>query len=761
MAERSLPAALVSAALWAAVVFTGGLAIYGTRPPTAISASSPTNVFSASRAITHLAAIAKAPHPIGSEEAVRVREYLLRELSALGAEVHVEQGIGTAQYGRNIHSGVVNNVVATFPGRANTRALMLVAHYDSVAEGPGAADDGAGVVVILESLRALRAAAPVKNELVVLFSDGEEARGLLGALAFAGNHPDLANRIGVMVNLEARGSSGPGLMFETSDDNGALIREFARAAPYPMATSLMTAIYKLLPNDTDFTPFKAAGLTGLNFAFLETYQNYHTRLDTAANLDPRSVQHLGDNLLGVIRHFGNLDRPLPKQTDLVYFNWFGAGLLIYSVRFAWAIAVLAPVLFAIACWRAAPRLGLTFGRIAFGFAAFVVQLAVIVGVTFALFVIVKFIAGELLEGDTLSNRLLFAGVIAIAFGAGVATQRFLGRKLRMANLAGGQLFAIALLTALLCWFLMGGSYVLQWPLLFGMAGLVIPDRLEGPARTIGRFVCLVPALLILVPLAYMFFVSLLFSYAGLGAAAFLLSVLLAMAPDLFDQLVGRGRVFSIALGSVSLCLLAVGVRLSHWSTDNPRRDTLIYSVNADVNKAKWVSYDAAPDNWTTELFGSHARRQSDPMFTVGVTRPVFSSDTTMVPLSPPQVTITENYMRDGEQTVRVQVTSTRNARSLVARLPGDLRLTAAGWNGNIQPLHDTSPNSGPWTFRFYNAPSEGASLEFRFASQKGVKLWVADSTPGLPEIMPLPPRPNDTMPAYGSDVTIVARSTEL
>src|ERR1041384_6900219 len=351
MAHRPLLANLATAALWLGIILTGALAILGTRPPSAAGASAELGVFSAARAMAHLEHIAKHPHPIGSDEAVRVREYLVEQLRALGGEVHVEQAIGTVQYRRNLHSGLVNNVVAAFPGRANSRAVMLVAHYDSVPEGPGAADDGSGLIVILEAIRALRAGPPIRNDLVVLFSDGEEARGLLGAQAYVVGHPDLADRIGVLVNLEARGSSGPGLMFETSNDNGALIREFARSAPYAMATSLMASTYKLLPNDTDFTPLKAAGITGLNFAFLETYQSYHTRLDTVANLDPRSVQHLGDNVLAVARHFGNLTLPLPKERDLVYFNWFGSELLCYPVWVAWAMAILAPIPFAIACLR--------------------------------------------------------------------------------------------------------------------------------------------------------------------------------------------------------------------------------------------------------------------------------------------------------------------------------------------------------------------------------------------------------------------------
>ena len=759
MARRSLLAIIAPAALWLGLILTGGLAIYGTRPPSAAGASAAIDVFSAARAMTHLEHIAKYPHPIGSDEAARVREYLVEELRALGGEVHVEQAIGTVQYGRNLHSGLVNNIVATFPGRSTNRAVMLVAHYDSVPEGPGAADDGAGLIVILEAIRALRAGPPIKNDLVVLFSDGEEARGLLGAQAYAAAHRDLANRILMMVNLEARGSSGPGLTFETSNDNGALIREFARAAPYPMATSLMASIYKLLPNNTDFTPLKGAGVTGLNFAFLETYKSYHTRLDTIENLDPRSVQHLGANVLGVIRHFGNLAEPLPKERDLLYFNWFGSKLWVYPAWVAWVVALLAPIFFAIACVRSAPLLGLTLGRIAAGFGSFFFQLLIIMAGSFAALAVTEFIAGEILDGDTTSNKLLFAGTIGIAFGLGITSQR-LFQKVGRPNVAAGQLFAVSLLALILCWFLVGGSYVLQWPLVFGMAGMLVGLRFTEPARSVSQFIFLIPALLILVPLAYMFFVSLFFSYAGLAAAAFLLTTLLAMAPPLFDRLAGRSKSL-IVLFLVSAFLIGAGLRLTVWSAEHPHRDTLIYSVNSDENKAKWVSYDAAPDSWTSRILGSNPRKQSDAAYTAGLDRPVLTNDATMVPLSAPFVAITQDTLLDGEQTIRLQITSTREARSFVVRLPSELKLVAAGWNGNVQAIHENSPANLPWTFRFYNAPPEGTSLEFRFPARHPIRVWIADTTPSLPAIPPLSPRPDDTTPAYGSDVTLVAKSLDL
>ena len=760
MADRPFPGALEAAAVGFGLILVSAIALWGTRPPRASDASAPANSFSAVRAITHLAQIAKEPRPLGSDEAVRVREYLVEQLRGLGAEVQVEQGIGTASSGRTLHAGLVNNIVGTFAGASNSRAVMLVAHYDSVPEGTGAADDGAGLIVILEAIRALRAGAPIKNDLIVLLTDGEEARGLLGAQAFANRHRDLADRIGLMVNLEARGSSGPALMFETSDDNGGLIREFVKGTPYPMATSLMAAIYKRLPNDTDFTPLKAAGLTGLNFAFLETYEAYHTRLDAIENLDPRSIQHLGTNVLGLLRHVGNLALPLPKQPDLVYFNWFGSRILVYPSWLAWLTTLLATVLFAFGCIRSASRLGLTLGRTAAGFGAFFLQLFVMIGGSFATFAVAKVIAGEFLDGDTLSNQLLFAGVMGIGLALMMISQRILGNKLGLANLAAGELFAVSLVTLVICWLLIGGSYVLQWPLLFAMTGFHLALRFAEPARTVCRFLFLIPALLILVPLAYMFFVALTFTYSALAAAAFLFTLLLAMAPPLFDHVAGRLKLSILFVLVLSVSLIGTGIRLSVRSAAHPRRDTLVYSFNADENKAKWISYDPAPDAWTGRVLGSAGGKRSEPSFTAGWMGPVLSSDATMASLTAPTVAVTQNTVLNGEQTISLRISSTRAARSLIVRLPSDLKLLAAGWNGNVQPVH-VNAQSIPWTFRFYNAPSDGVILELRFSPHNPIRVWVADSSPGLPAVDPFSPRPNETTPGYGSDVTLVVKAVDL
>ena len=82
------------------------------------------------------------------------------------------------------YMAAVANVIATKPGSDSTGAVLLSAHYDTVAGSPGAADDGIGVGVLLETARALNTAVAVRNDVVILLTDAEEASALHGAEAF-------------------------------------------------------------------------------------------------------------------------------------------------------------------------------------------------------------------------------------------------------------------------------------------------------------------------------------------------------------------------------------------------------------------------------------------------------------------------------------------------------------------------------------------------------------------------------------------------
>ncbi len=175
-------------ALLAALVFWIAVSFIPFPRPDPLPATAPPQEFSAARALDQVRAIAQRPHPPGSPDHRRVRDYLLAELTKLGIAPEVETGFASITFGKFHAEGNVENIVARLPGSANTRPVMLAAHYDSVTRGPGASDDGSGVAVLLETLRALRAGPALRNDVIFLITDGEE-KGLLGAQVFMRDHP--------------------------------------------------------------------------------------------------------------------------------------------------------------------------------------------------------------------------------------------------------------------------------------------------------------------------------------------------------------------------------------------------------------------------------------------------------------------------------------------------------------------------------------------------------------------------------------------
>jgi hypothetical protein len=265
-------------------------------------------------------------------------------LTNLGTAPEIQTGFASITFGKFHGEGNVENIVARLPGSANTRPMMLAAHYDSVTRGPGASDDASGVAVLLETLRALRAGAPLRNDVIFLITDGEE-KGLLGAQVFMRDHPwrdQLGDRPAVTLNFEARGTAGNAIMFETSSGNEWLIRNLQAAVPQADATSFAYEIYRRMPNNTDLTIFKRGGLAGMNFAFIERPEFYHTAQDNVANLDPRSLQEQGRYALSLARRFGSQDLSRRHSGDAVYFPTPFTSLIVYSAIWVKPVAWLTP-----------------------------------------------------------------------------------------------------------------------------------------------------------------------------------------------------------------------------------------------------------------------------------------------------------------------------------------------------------------------------------------------------------------------------------
>ena len=394
------------------------LSVYGTGP-SPLPADAPATQFSAARADAVLARLLgpEVPRPSGSPAAAAFRARLKGELARLG--IPYEERTRQSCYGRRrqVCAAITNITARAIAGTG--RAVLLMAHTDSVSRGPGAADDGSGVAVILETLRALKARHLTDNRPVAaLFTDGEE-KALLGAAAYAGDPANIA-RTGVVVNVEARGNQGPSLLFQTSPGDAALIDLYARAAPHPSTSSVYAEIYKRLPNDTDLTPFLAAGATGVNFAFIGGVRDYHSAGDRRANISPATLQHQGENVLAMTAALANADPAGLKSGNAIYLDIFRRWLPRLPMDWALPLSIAAFLAIALAGY-CTPRARRVPGRPVAAALAPVLLLLLCVGAGFALVLLARWIGGAALPPIWLRWSLAFG-----VWGAGLFTARWAG-----------------------------------------------------------------------------------------------------------------------------------------------------------------------------------------------------------------------------------------------------------------------------------------------------------------------------------------------
>ncbi len=274
--------------------------------------------FSAIRAIAQIKDIlgSEVAHPTGSAKNEEVLQGIAQAVERLGYAAQRQPAFLCNETNDCVY---LENLVVRIPGQTSGPAVLLDAHYDSVAAGPGVADNLSGVAIALEIARQIHAGAPLKYPVVLLFDDAEE-QGLLGSQAFVGSPG--ARDVRWAVNLDARGVRGPSLMYQTSPHNAALMKLYGRATHVPVANSLMSAVYEHLPSDTDFTNLRDHGIQGFNLAFLGGTAFYHRTGDNFAHLDPNSVQHQGEEALALVRALATDPPSANAPGDVVYFDLF-------------------------------------------------------------------------------------------------------------------------------------------------------------------------------------------------------------------------------------------------------------------------------------------------------------------------------------------------------------------------------------------------------------------------------------------------------
>ena len=288
--------------------------------------------FSSARVVEDIAVISKEHHSVAHpEERAKVREYLVGRLEGLGADTVKIYGYDSLVGPKNRHvvyTFDADNILAEFaPENASdsTTYLMFVAHYDSRYSQPmpkqdtvwsyGAADDGYGVGVTLEAVaQLLKQRAGWKQGVKVLFTDAEEV-GMYGMTAQWENNREVFDNVGLMINIEARGPMGPALLFETCPGSEKVMDLYADVAKYHYTYSLTTVVYTFMPNFTDFTIVKD-DIPGMNFSTITDVNHYHTDKDNFGNINEKSIQHYGEQILPIAQEYVMND----KYADKDYFR---------------------------------------------------------------------------------------------------------------------------------------------------------------------------------------------------------------------------------------------------------------------------------------------------------------------------------------------------------------------------------------------------------------------------------------------------------
>ena len=299
------------------VIIAMGLLSYGilTQPS---PKSKDAEGFSAARVAADIEVISKDHHSVAHpQERAEVREYLVRRLEELGADdvrIFRYDSLVGPQNKHVVYTFDAVNVLAEFPplkASEDPTYLLMVAHYDSRYSQPmpkdtvwsyGAADDGYGVSVILETVnQVLKCRQDWKQGVKVLFTDAEEV-GMMGMKAIWENDREVFDNVGFMINIEARGPWGPALLFETCPGNEKVMDLYAETADYPFTYSLTTVVYSFMPNFTDFTIVKDE-IPGMNFSTIADINHYHTDLDNFSNISPKSIQHYGAQIVPVAQEY--------------------------------------------------------------------------------------------------------------------------------------------------------------------------------------------------------------------------------------------------------------------------------------------------------------------------------------------------------------------------------------------------------------------------------------------------------------------------
>lgn len=710
LSARWFGALALVAALFLAIMYAG-LAL----TPEAVRTQNRTDQFDANAARARLVRILgdETPHPVDSAAQDIVRENLLHEITALGFTPELRDAFTCRPQPRGplVDCARARNIVFSV-GPADAPAVLAAAHYDSVAAAPGASDDGIGLSVWLE-IAGMLSREQLARRVVFLFTDGEEP-GLLGAHSFANDDP-LMGDVESLVNLEARGSRGPAIFFETNQPNADAANAF-RAAPRPIANSVMADVYAMLSNSTDVTAMSRPNLDVVNISVLDGLEDYHTPQDNIASQDLRSVQHMGDVALAVTRRLA-MQRDADVTAPMVYTDVASRIFLVAPSWLAQAALVLSALIAVFAFWHSGKD-----GRWR-ALAAPIVAIVVSAGLAFGVGLALNAINPGAEIGFAYPELARAWCVLLALFGSGFALLMLRSGR-EPEQTAAGAMVWFAVIGGALSILLGGISILFAVPALVFAVGVLLGLAWK-PAQVIGEALAAIAVLAIWAPTLWLIELALGFEmpFALVLIAALILLPWLGLIARVRGE--GSWRELAEILAMSVIASVTASAVAPSMSEARPRSLNITYFLNATDDQARVVAGSA-----------ERALPQTlDGAFTAQRLLPGDRADSWTMPapveaIAPPALQNVSVEVEGGQRVLRGTL-ATNGAYRVILRMPMTAEPLRARVNGVETAFADTGGERGEFmNLACQGRACDGASVEITFGADTGDDWYVIGQFPG-------------------------------
>ena len=260
--------------------------------------------------VEHLVSL--GPRPAGSPAQQKQQEVIVGELRSLDLEVLEHDFVAQTPKG----SVPMMNIIAKLPGAGN-RVVVVSGHYDTFHR-PGlhfvGANDGGSSAGFLLALARLLAARPLKDNVWLVFFDGEESfvswrnnDHTYGSrrLASKWSSDGTASRIKALLNIDMIGDQN--LQLTPEQHSTRWLTELVAATASKLGYGSIFALRRPAYIEDDHVPFLEAGIDAadlIDFDYGPSNSYWHTEEDT---VDKLSAKSLGTMLHIITETIGELE----------------------------------------------------------------------------------------------------------------------------------------------------------------------------------------------------------------------------------------------------------------------------------------------------------------------------------------------------------------------------------------------------------------------------------------------------------------------